>query len=130
MTNAAPDDTVVGLCVDPQVASKSIDMYSCQDRLLDEDLATQGSIRLSDQISAVRVHKLVITLKPLVTASSGSNPRIVASRWEVRKALLSLCSTQPLLFQVILSVQEVSWRTEISASSSSETPDDRRGKLA
>lgn len=67
----------------------------------DDQLAIHGKdiIPLSNGISAVRVHQLAVTLRPLPSGVSG-RPTMSASRWEVRKALLSLCATQPIMCEV------------------------------
>lgn len=63
------------------------------------DIKGKDIIPLSNGISAVRVHQLAVTLRPLSSGVSG-RPTMSASRWEVRKALLSLCTTQPVMFEV------------------------------
>lgn len=68
--------------------------------LEDRDIEASDSVPLSDEISALRVHKLSITLIPILNSSGGSCPKLTASRWEVRKTLLSLCSIQPVLLKV------------------------------
>lgn len=70
----------------------------------EEDLVGLDCLSLSDDISAVRLHQLAITLRPLAggSAGGGGRPRLTVSRWEVRKALLSLCSTPPVMLEVRL----------------------------
>lgn len=60
-------------------------------------------ISLSEKISALRMHKLAIALRPIAGNGSTSGGRammLTASRWEVRKAILSLCCTPPTTFEV------------------------------
>ena len=60
-------------------------------------------ISLSEKMSALRIHKLAIALRPIASNSStngGRSMMLTASRWEVRKAILSLCCTPPTTFEV------------------------------
>lgn len=73
----------------------------------DGDLGSKDRLALSEDISAVRMHQLAITLRPLAgsTASSGGRAVLLkASRWEIRKAIMSLCSTPPTAFEVSTAV--------------------------
>ena len=64
----------------------------------DEDLELQDSVVLTEAVQAVRMHQLAISLRPL--AGSAGRPMLTASRWEVRKAIMSLCRTPPTTFEV------------------------------
>lgn len=68
----------------------------------DQDLGpNKDRISLSDDVSAVVMHQLAITLRPLVSSSGGGGRALLtASRWEIRKAIMSLCSTPPAMFEV------------------------------
>lgn len=57
-------------------------------------------IVLSDDFTAVKLHQLAIALRPLTTGGSGGRPMLTASRWEVRKAIMSLCRSQPTMCEV------------------------------
>lgn len=59
----------------------------------------EGLIIITDEIQAIRMHQLAISLRPL--PGSSGRPMITASRWEVRKAIMSLCCTPPTMFKVI-----------------------------
>ncbi|CAN0540323.1 unnamed protein product, partial [Ectocarpus sp. 12 AP-2014] len=63
----------------------------------DEETAEWDKERivLSNDFTAVKLHQLAITLRPLATGGSGGRPMLTASRWEVRKAIMSLCCSQP-----------------------------------
>ncbi|CAM9467452.1 unnamed protein product, partial [Discosporangium mesarthrocarpum] len=61
-----------------------------------EDLDAD-EISLTDQLFLVRVESLRIVLTPMVV--TGGKPALTATRWEVRKALLSLCSSVPTKFE-------------------------------
>lgn len=68
-------------------------------------------IVLSDDINATRMHQLAISLRPLVagaggSGSTGATPTLTASRWEVRKAIMSLCCTPPTMFEVTTAVTD------------------------
>lgn len=64
------------------------------------DLDLDGDrIVLTDDITAIRMHHLAITLRPLAGGSAG-RPMLTASRWEIRKAVMSLCCTPPTMFDV------------------------------
>lgn len=63
------------------------------------DLDLSDRIVLSDEITAIRMHQLAITLRPLAGGSAG-RPMLTASRWEIRKAIMSLCRTPPTMFEV------------------------------
>lgn len=69
---------------------------------LNEDLELLDRISLSEKISALRMHKLAIALRPIVgSGSSGGRAMLLtASRWEIRKAILSLCCTPPTTCEV------------------------------
>lgn len=69
-------------------------------QLDDEDMESKDRISLSGEISAVQMHHLAITLRPLPGGSSGGRAMLTASRWEIRKAIMSLCSTAPSTFEV------------------------------
>lgn len=64
----------------------------------DEDLEAKDSVILTRDVQAVRMHQLAISLRPL--AGSTGRPMLTASRWEVRKAIMSLCRTPPTMFEV------------------------------
>lgn len=68
----------------------------------DEEAAEWDKERivLSDDFTAVRLHLLAITLRPLTTGGGGGRPMLTASRWEVRKAIMSLCRSPPTMFEV------------------------------
>lgn len=59
----------------------------------------ESVIVLTDEIQAVRMHQLAISLRPL--PGTTGRPMLTASRWEVRKAIMSLCCTPPTMFEVI-----------------------------
>jgi len=61
----------------------------------DEDLEV---LTLTSTLSLTRMHQLAISLRPL--AGSTGRPMLTASRWEVRKAIMSLCRTPPTTFEV------------------------------
>lgn len=74
------------------------------DAVSTETVAALGEVDLSvvnltDEIQAVRMHQLAISLRPL--PGSTGRPMLTASRWEVRKAIMSLCCTPPTMFEVI-----------------------------
>lgn len=71
----------------------------------DDDLESNDRIQLSGNISVVRMHQLSITLRPLArnSSSGGRTVRLTASRWEIRKAITSLCCTQPTSMEVSMS---------------------------
>lgn len=60
----------------------------------------ESVIVLTDEIQAVRMHQLAISLRPL--PGTTGRPMLTASRWEVRKAIMSLCCTPPTMFEVNL----------------------------
>lgn len=70
----------------------------------DDCLESKDRIPLSAEVSVVRMHQLAITLRPLTGGPSNSGGRarasLTASRWEVRKAIMSLCCTPPTMFEV------------------------------
>lgn len=70
---------------------------------LSQDLELLDRISLSEKISALRMHKLAIALRPIVGngSSGGRTMLLTASRWEVRKAILSLCCTPPTTCEVL-----------------------------
>ena len=69
---------------------------------LNQDLELLDCVSLSDKISALRMHKLAIALRPIVGngSSGGRTMLLTASRWEIRKAILSLCCTPPTTCEV------------------------------
>lgn len=58
----------------------------------------ESVVVLTDEIQAVRMHQLAISLRPL--PGTTGRPMLIASRWEVRKAIMSLCCTPPTMFEV------------------------------
>ena len=68
----------------------------------DDDLDSKDRIQLSGEISAVRMHQISIMLRPLARSSSsgGKTVRLTASRWEIRKAIMSLCCVPPTTMEV------------------------------
>lgn len=59
---------------------------------------SESIIVLTNEIQAVRMHQLAISLRPLPGSTGRS--MLTASRWEVRKAIMSLCCTPPTMFEV------------------------------
>ncbi|CAM9933789.1 unnamed protein product [Scytosiphon promiscuus] len=76
-------------------------------------------IVLSDDITAIRMHQLAITLRPLAGGSAG-RPMLTASRWEIRKAIMSLCRTPPTMFEIEATDKSASIRAAFSAQAAAE----------
>lgn len=102
---ATPDDVRQQKRLRRSGCTASSSSVSQPPAILSDIELSEDNISLSADISAVRVHQLAVTLRPLPVgaggaAGAGSRPKMSASRWEVRKAMLSLCSTQPVMFEV------------------------------
>ncbi|CAM9983023.1 unnamed protein product, partial [Hapterophycus canaliculatus] len=76
-------------------------------------------IVLSDDITAIRMHQLSITLRPLTGGSAG-RPMLTASRWEIRKAIMSLCCTPPTMFEIEATDKSASIRVAFSTGPAAE----------
>ncbi|CAM9575627.1 unnamed protein product [Ectocarpus sp. 12 AP-2014] len=88
----------------------------------DEEAAEWDEERvvLSDDFTAVKLHQLAITLRPLTTGGSGGRPMLTASRWEVRKAIMSLCRSQPTMFEIEATDKSASIRVAFSAAADAD----------
>ncbi|CAM9884037.1 unnamed protein product, partial [Choristocarpus tenellus] len=75
-------------------------------------------ISLTDDLHLVRVETLTITLTPLPV--NGGRPALTASRWEVRKALLSLCSVEPSKLEVEVTRASATVRVSFYAREATE----------
>ncbi|CAB1101046.1 unnamed protein product [Ectocarpus sp. CCAP 1310/34] len=88
----------------------------------DEEAAEWDKERivLSNDFTAVKLHQLAITLRPLTTGGSGGRPMLTASRWEVRKAIMSLCRSQPTMFEIEATDKSASIRVAFSAAADAD----------
>eukprot|EP00903_Cladosiphon_okamuranus_P016992 g15661.t1 len=78
----------------------------------------ESVVVLTDEIQAIRMHQLAISLRPL--PGSSGRPMVTASRWEVRKAIMSLCCTPPTTFEIEATDKSASIRVAFSARAAAE----------
>eukprot|EP00752_Nemacystus_decipiens_P005355 g4856.t1 len=78
----------------------------------------ESVILLTDEIQALQMHQLAISLRPL--PGTTGRPMLTASRWEVRKAIMSLCCTPPTMFEIEATDKSASIRVAFSARAAAE----------